>query len=124
VITRDTRVIVDSYWGDENGRAGIKERRDHIERDRKLNTSASSHWGSRELDRWRTIAVARNEADCQVVNGMRLFSIDTVNRALNEIYGIAGFDSHERFSFPARPEERKELYQNLVGRKGRPREVR
>lgn len=86
-----------------------------VERERKELTAASSHWGNRELERWRTIEVTRNERDCQLVNGVRLFSISTVNAALESIYELAGYEQDERFLFPATERERSTLYAQLVG---------
>lgn len=118
VVTRDAHVIVDSYWGERADRVQIKTAREAVERERKTNTAASSHWGNRELERWSVIDVTRSPRDCQVVNGIRLFSIPTVNEALAAIYDLAAYEQGERFFLPEAESDRRQLYYDRLIRTG------
>lgn len=121
VVTRGARVIVDSFWGEHSDRVQVTAAREAVERERKLNTAASSHWGNRELERWSTITVARSARDCQVVNGVRLFSIAAVNEALKAIYDLAGNEQGERFFFPEGDAARRALYYEKLVASNAPR---
>lgn len=71
-------------------RAGVEQRRDDIERERKKNTNKSAHWGNDELPQIPRLNIARD--DPQVVNGVRLFSLRSVNQLLREIYQASGVE--------------------------------
>lgn len=106
VVTRGEKFFVNAFWGEPGGRRGVEERRDRVEKARKARTSVSSHWNNTERDRWTELRISRSDDDCQIVNGLRLFSVRSVNGLLKEIYDRAGFERDERFFFPGPREER------------------
>ncbi len=114
VLTRGQRFAVNSAWGERSGRRGVDVRRDRVERVRKERTSASSHWGNAERGRWTTLSIFRSDEVCQVVNGLRLFSMDRINELLESMYSSANFDADERFFFPLDDEGRLQLYLSMV----------
>lgn len=114
VLLLDSKISVDSYWGSGADRADIKAWRSDVERVRKINTAQSSHWSNKELERWTTLEVRRDETHCQVINGLRLFSIEAVNDLLTAIYDEAELPADRRFSFPTSEDERRDLYRRLV----------
>jgi hypothetical protein len=115
VISRGKIFAVDSFRGSRHARDGVKSRRDVIERDRKINTVESAHWGNEERSRCIAVGISRSDADCQNVNGVRLFSITAINTLLDEIYAQAGVE--RTFHFPQDPIGREQIYRSLIGRK-------
>jgi hypothetical protein len=105
--------LVNAYWGSSAEREEVENRRDAVERERKARTSASSHWGNRERDRWRALSISRSVEDSQEVNGVRLFSVGAVNGLLNAIYQVA--QPAHTFLMPESREERRSLYHSLLG---------
>lgn len=118
VITRGERFAVNSFWGALGDRKGVEVRRERVERERKERTAVSSHWGNAERGRWTELQIPRSDEECQVVNGVRLFSIRSVNALLAQMYGRAGYAEDERFFFPSRREERRKLYRRMVRSSG------
>ncbi len=90
VIVNRQPMRVSAFIGDQTSRPAVEARRDTVERWRKRNTKESSHWGNTELERMPVLEIARTEGDQQIVNGVRLFSLSSINRLLGEIYQIAG----------------------------------
>jgi len=82
VTTRGERFAIDSVWGEPGGRRRTEVRRDKVERERKERTAVSSHWNHSERERWTRLQIFRSEEDCQIVNGVRLFSMAAVNGLL------------------------------------------
>ena len=97
VVLKGSTYSVSSYFGEKDGRSGIEKARDVVERDRKRNTSESSHWDNTELDEMKKFEISRTEQDQQIVNGLRLFSTQSVNRLLNELYHEAGIEGGPTF---------------------------
>lgn len=101
VIVSGKPLRVSAFFGEQADRPSIEARRDVIERERKKNTMASSHWNNAELAAMPVFEIARTEADLQLVNGLRLFSLQSVNRLLNLIYQEAEIKSG--YLFPVAP---------------------
>lgn len=117
VITRGERFAVNSFWGSPGGRKNVEVRREAVERERKARTSVSSHWENAERERWTELRVFRSEEECQVVNGVRLFSISSVNQLLAAMYERAGYAEDERFFFPQDKSGRRRVYRELLRRR-------
>lgn len=114
VLTRGARVRVDAFWGEAEDREEVSARRDIVEHERKRRTSASAHWGNKEPERWELLRISRTEQDLEDVNGVRLFSMKSVNGLLAQIYDQAGFSEDERFLFPPDRAGRRNLYWSMV----------
>jgi hypothetical protein len=99
VIVNGVAMRVSAFVGNPEERPRIEQRRDQIERMRKKNTSESSHWGNTALDQMRTFEICRTDKDLQIVDGCRLFSIDAVNRLLEQLYDHGAVDPQQRYSF-------------------------
>ncbi len=117
VLVRGSKFVVNAFWGPTEDRGGVEEWRDAIERDRKANTALSAHWRNEERARWTMLAIRRTEADCQWVNGVRLFSIESVNRLIDQMCGLSGA---RPYALPPDRDARRRLYQSLVGRAAAP----
>ena len=90
VIANDRSMRVSAYVGGHGDRPSIEARREEIELLRKQNTLESAHWQNAELEVMPLFEIARTDADMQVVNGVRLFSIRAVNDLLARLYQHAG----------------------------------
>jgi hypothetical protein len=90
VIINKQPMRVSAYVGEYGDRPGIEARREDIERLRKLNTSESSQWGNAELESMPLFEIARTETEMLVVNGVRLFSMNSVNDLLRQLYKQTG----------------------------------
>jgi hypothetical protein len=86
VIVNRTPLRVSAFVGEQIDRPGVEARRDVVERERKKNTMESAHWNNAELAAMPVFEVSRTDSDMQVVNGVRLFSLVSINRLLQEIY--------------------------------------
>lgn len=86
VVINKVAMRVSAFVGEAADRPGIEGRRDEIERIRKKNTSDSAHWKNVELKNMPIFEIARTGEDFQDVNGVRLFSITSVNRLLTQLY--------------------------------------
>lgn len=114
VITGANKFCISAIWGNEDERSRVEQYRDSIERARKQRTSISSHWDNSERHDWTHLTISRSNADCQNVNGVRLFSISSTNTLLDGIFTKAS--AQEVFLFPESREERKQLYYQMIGR--------
>jgi hypothetical protein len=90
VIMHGQTVMVSAYHGDADARPHIERKRDRVERVRKVNSMESAHWKNKELKRMQKLEITRTETDCQMVNGVRLFSLEAINDLLREIYNLCG----------------------------------
>jgi len=90
VIINGRALRVSAFFGDQNERAGIEARRDTVERDRKQNTMESAHWNNSELATMPVFEIARTKDQVQVVNGVRIFSLESINLLLDSIFDEAG----------------------------------
>lgn len=90
LIVKGKAFMVNSYFGDADGRSAIEARRDAVEHVRKVNTQESAHWENKELDAMRKFSITRTDDDCRTVNGVKLFSMAAINRLLDEIYAYTG----------------------------------
>lgn len=93
VLIREHQFQVDAFWGDVNSRPEVEARRDRVERDQKANASDSAHWDNRHLRRLIRFPITRNDTNCQVVNGVRLFTLEAVDTLLGRIYDTAGIEN-------------------------------
>lgn len=89
VLARSRAFRISAYYGERSQRSTIEARRDAIEHERKKNTPDSAHWGNAELEAMPALAIVRTDADQQIVNGVRLFSISSINQLLQSIYCAA-----------------------------------
>ena len=112
VVTRSHKFYINAMWGGEGDRKKIEERRDEVERQRKQFASGSAHWDNKERERWTALMIGRSDADCQTVNGVRLFSIASINALLKKIYDCGGYE--KQFFFPESARKRQELYKRLI----------
>lgn len=85
-IAKDRPIRVSAYAGSRNDRPDIEEKRDLIERIRKKNTMESAHWKNAELEKMPALAISLKDGNMQVVNGVRLFSLRSVNALLSSMY--------------------------------------
>lgn len=92
VIVRKKPMRVSAFVGEQSDRPSIEARRDVIERGRKKNTMESAHWNNVELAAMPVFEISRTDADMQTVNGVRLFSLASINRLLGSIYQEAGVE--------------------------------
>ncbi|MBF6183332.1 hypothetical protein [Nocardia otitidiscaviarum] len=90
---------ISAYVGPSEERPRIEQKRDDIERMRKLKTAESAHWGNETLEKMPLFEIQITEEDMQVVNGLRLFSTSSINRLLNQLYSYAGI-GQDRWFFP------------------------
>ena len=90
VLVGGKAIRINAFWGEEGSRPGAERRRDEVEVARKWNTMESSHWRNRGLEDMRELRISRTDQDCQEVNGLRLFSVESVNSLLERIYCHAG----------------------------------
>ena len=86
VLISGRALRVNGFVGAVEDRAQIEENRATVERKRKINTMESAHWGNREFEDLTELVIARTDNDMQIVNGVRLFSIPSINRLLDSIY--------------------------------------
>lgn len=100
VIVNRRPLRVSAFVGERADRAGIEARRDGIERDRKKNTMESSHWHNAELEAMELVTINRTDSDMQIINGLRLFSLPSVNALLTSIYDAANVEPESRWLFP------------------------
>lgn len=105
VILSGKSAIVSSYFGDEELRPVVEMKRDAVEQVRKINTAESSHWKNEELKRMAKFEIARTPTNSWTVNGVRLFSLPSVNQLLARLYENA--DVSEGFTFPIEIHPRK-----------------
>ena len=92
VIVRKKSMRVSAFVGEQSDRQSIEARRDVVERDRKKNTMESAHWQNSELAAMPVFEISRTDTDLQVANGIRLFSLASINRLLASIYQEAGVE--------------------------------
>ena len=90
VIVNKQPMRVSAFFGARSERAAVETERDFIERDRKKNTMESAHWRNTELEAMPIFEIAITDADVQIVNGLRLFSLPSINELLGKIYTHAG----------------------------------
>ncbi len=86
VILNKIPLRISAFVGDQIDRPRIEAKRDEIERDRKKNTSESAHWDNAALAAMPVFEIARTNAETQVVNGVRLFTLPAINRLLESLY--------------------------------------
>lgn len=86
VVINKIPMRVSAYVGDRGDRPCIEARREEIELMRKQNTLESSHWHNAELESMPLFEIVRTDTDMQVVNGVRLFSLNSINELLKSLY--------------------------------------
>lgn len=94
VILKNHQVRVSAYVGEHGERQNIEARRDTIERMRKANTSESAHWNNAQIESMPVLEITRLNDDMQIINGIRLFSLRSVNKLLKQIYTHAGIEGY------------------------------
>jgi hypothetical protein len=104
-VVNDVPIRVSAFFGLSDDRPMVEARRDSVERWRKRNTTMSSHWGNGQLDRMPVLSISRTDRDQQVVNGLRLFSLRSVNALLSAVFAAVGTNGWY-FEMPVRPEEK------------------
>jgi hypothetical protein len=114
VIVRSCKFGIDAFLGASTERKRIKERREVVERQRKRNNMMSTHLNNVERDEWVDLRISLSN-DYQIVNGIKLFSIEKINTLLRQIYDISKLD--QRFFFPRSREDRNRLYDCLIKNK-------
>lgn len=85
VIANGLPICISAFSGELRNRPGIETARLKIERERKQNTSDSAHWDNAELARMKKIEISMTEDDCRTLNGIRLFSHDSIHKLINQI---------------------------------------
>lgn len=93
VICNRRALRVNAFFDALDERAEVERRRDGVERERKKNNRESAHWDNSELPTMPRIDISRDDGDPQIVNGVRLFGLRSVNQLLSEIYQAAGVES-------------------------------
>jgi len=81
---------ISAYVGEQRARPSIERHRDNLERRSKRNTSESAHWHNAELESLPLFEIARTGDDMQVINGVRVFSLNAINELLGKLYAHAG----------------------------------
>lgn len=114
VVIGSHKFYINAIWGIEDERAAIERQRDVVERERKKLTSVSAHWDNKERERWTVLTISRSDADCQIINGLRLFSIFSINGLLGNIYRDTNL--RRPFFFPEGARERRRVYDRLIGK--------
>ena len=107
IVSRGRQIVIDAFMGTPDGRGAIRLERDENEREQKKNTDQSSAWGNSEHERWHELQIGRGRDDVQVINGVRIFSIQRVNQLLRQIYVLTG--KSKGFYFPVDKRKRREL---------------
>lgn len=92
VLIRNEQIGINAFWGSVNGRTGVEGIREEVERERKVNTLNSSHWGNQQREQLHWLSISRSEQDSFKVNGVRLFTIRSINTLLRKIYTIGMAD--------------------------------
>lgn len=90
VIANKVPLRVSAFVGDKSDRPRVEAHRDVVERERKRNTMESAHWKNAEIAAMQLVEISRTDSDQQVVNGVRLFSLASINSLLTSIYQAAG----------------------------------
>lgn len=98
ILVQGRALRISAYYGEQSQRPKLEARRNAIEHERKKNTSDSAHWGNAELEAMSVLEIVRTDVDQQIVNGVRLFSIPSINQLLQSIYRTAKI---EGWLFPA-----------------------
>ena len=99
VILNDHLVRISTFYGSLGDRTQVEARRDKIERVRKVNTSQSAHWGNKQVKSFTEFQICRDDIDCQVVNGVHLFSIEAINDLLEALFEFAQISDDDRQYF-------------------------
>lgn len=118
VLTRGVRITVNAFWGEAEAREDVSAYREAVERRRKRRTLASAHWDNTEAGRWKLLRISRTKHELEDVNGVRLFSMRSINALLGQIYDEAGYAEDERFAFPPDKAGRRSLYWTMVKTRG------
>ena len=98
VIVNDKPLRISAFIGSNENRPKVEASRDQVERYRKRNTKDSAHWDNAQLDTMLTLSITQDERNQQIVNGLRMFSIASINSLLREIYDICAVNQ-SRFFF-------------------------
>ncbi|WP_155696880.1 hypothetical protein [Burkholderia stagnalis] len=85
VITNGRPISVSAFSGEIENRPEIERARSEVERERKRNTLDSSHWDNIELARMIKFEISMTADDHQEINGLRLFSDNSINALINKI---------------------------------------
>jgi len=86
VIRQDAVFRINAFSGDEGQRSTVERRRDSVERQRKADTPVSSRWGHRLFQSVASLRISMSPNNAQLVNGVMLFSVDSINDLLLQIY--------------------------------------
>jgi hypothetical protein len=90
VVTIDPHKFgIDAHY-EHGNRRDLEAARAESEKKRKKNRSWSSHFNNKERLTYTRLEIERSEDDTQEINGLHLFSINSINRLLREIYDITG----------------------------------
>jgi hypothetical protein len=106
-------VRVSAMAGPLVDRQAIEMRRARTEIERKHDNVTSSHIANEMLDSLLTLSISTHE-DHQIIAGVRLFSIEAINKLLAEIDGAIAGASQAPFQFPSSEAERDTLYRRLT----------
>lgn len=90
VILHGRITRISAFTGSKEDRPQVEARRSETEKERKKNTMRSAHWGNKQLDQIPQKQITLTEEDCQIVNGVKLFSLSAVKNLLDELYRDAG----------------------------------
>jgi len=90
VVANGIAVTVSAFVGEKADRAGIELNRDYIEREGKKNTMESSQWDNIELKKMLHFQISRTPENTQEVNGVRLFTLSSINQLITEICNATG----------------------------------
>ena len=86
VVAQQKTMRVNAFVGEPSDRPDIEAHRDVIEHIRKKNTKESAHWDNAEYDAMREFKISRTADNMRTVNGVRLFSLASINHLLGSIY--------------------------------------
>jgi hypothetical protein len=111
VIVGSYKFGVDAFLGSLIGRKSIKDQREVVERERKHDNMMSTHLNNASRNEWIELQISLSD-DYQLVNGVKLFSIEKINALLREIYEISQLE--QQFFFPTGRQDRNGLYHCLI----------
>lgn len=123
VLRQGEARMVDTHYLGNLTREQTEAARDERERIAKEHTNQSAHWKNAEYKRLKESAftVVRDANDCEMVNGISLFSPEAMNKLLREVYDWCDTPNEKRVSIEAlrRTRPGQDVYQVQQGLRGR-----
>jgi hypothetical protein len=117
VIIGICKIYIDTYFDNGYSRKDQEDKRETNEQETKTGKEESSHWFNEERDTWHKLTITRSNTDHQDINGYRLFSTDSINKLLEDIYTYVGTTEEKQVFIPTTLQKRKAFCKSFYKKK-------